>query len=275
MPIRKLNPRSPGVRFKTISGYDEVTKDRPEKSLLVYIPRTGGRNNHGRLTTKCRGGGHRKLYRVIDFRRDKDGIEARVAGVEYDPNRNAYIALLNYKDGEKRYILAPSGLKDGDTVVSGPNAEIRTGNCLPLSSIPDGTFVHNIELRPGKGGQMARSAGAYAQLMAKEGPHATLKLGSGEVRLVDKRCRATVGSVGNADFENLSMGKAGRNRWKGFRPRVRAVAMNPVDHPMGGGEGKTSGGRHPCNASGFPAKGAKTRKRKKQSSKFIVSRRKK
>lgn len=275
MPIRKLNPRSPGVRFQTISGFDEVTKATPEKSLLVSVARKGGRNNHGRLTAKRRGGGHRKLYRLIDFARDKDGVQARVAGIEYDPNRSSYIALLVYKDGEKRYILAPSGLKVDDVVLSGKDAEIRTGNCLPLTNIPDGTLVHNIELRPGKGGQMARSAGAYAQLMAKEGQYATLKLASGEVRQVEVKCRATVGSVGNAEYENISIGKAGRNRWKGKRPRVRAVAMNPVDHPMGGGEGKTSGGRHPCNAAGFPAKGAKTRKRKKLSNKFILSRKKK
>jgi large subunit ribosomal protein L2 len=275
MPIRKLNPTSPGVRAKTISGFDEITKSTPEKSLLVSIPRKGGRNNNGRITAKRRGGGHKLLYRVIDYRREKDGIEARVAGIEYDPIRSAYIALLIYKDGEKRYILAPAGLTDGDVVMSGKDAEIRNGNCLPLMSIPDGTTVHNIELRPGKGGQMVRTAGNSAQLMAKEGAYATVKLSSGEVRLVKKECRATIGVVGNSDHENISLGKAGRKRWMGILPRVRAVAMNPVDHPMGGGEGKTSGGRHPCSPWGQPAKGAKTRKKRKLSSKFILSRKKK
>jgi large subunit ribosomal protein L2 len=255
--------------------FEEVTKSEPEKSLLVSIHRRGGRNNNGHVTAKHRGGGHRKLYRVIDFKRDKDGIEGRVVGVEYDPNRTAYIALLAYLDGEKRYILAPAGLKDGDRVVSGPGVEARVGNCLPLKDIPEGTMVHNIEMRPGKGGQMVRSAGAFAQLMAKEGENVTLKLVSGEIRLINKNCRATVGVVGNADFENVTIGKAGRNRWKGWRPRVRAVAMNPVDHPMGGGEGKTSGGRHPCSASGIPAKGYKTRTKRNPSNKFIVTRRKK
>ncbi len=275
MPIRKLNPTSPGVRAKTISGFDEITKSTPEKSLLVSIPRKGGRNNNGRITAKRRGGGHRLLYRVIDYRREKDGIEARVTGIEYDPIRSAYIALLTYKDGEKRYILAPAGLTDGDVVMSGKDAEIRNGNCLPLMNIPDGTTVHNIELRPGKGGQMVRTAGNSAQLMAKEGAYATVKLSSGEVRLVKKECRATIGVVGNSDHENISLGKAGRKRWMGILPRVRAVAMNPVDHPMGGGEGKTSGGRHPCSPWGQPAKGAKTRKKRKLSSKFILSRKKK
>lgn len=275
MPIRKLNPTSPGVRAKTISGFDEITKSTPEKSLLVSIPRKGGRNNNGRITAKRRGGGHKLLWRVIDYRREKDGIEARVAGIEYDPIRSAYIALLIYKDGEKRYILAPAGLTDGDVVMSGKDAEIRNGNCLPLMNIPDGTTVHNIELRPGKGGQMVRTAGNSAQLMAKEGAYATVKLSSGEVRLVKKECRATIGVVGNSDHENISLGKAGRNRWMGILPRVRAVAMNPVDHPMGGGEGKTSGGRHPCSPWGQPAKGAKTRKKRKLSSKFILSRKKK
>lgn len=275
MPIRKLNPRSPGVRSKTISGFDEITKSTPEKSLLVSLPRQGGRNNNGRITAKRRGGGHRLLYRVIDYRREKDGIEARVTGIEYDPIRSAYIALLTYKDGEKRYILAPAGLTDGHVVMSGKDAEIRNGNCLPLMNIPDGTMVHNIELRPGKGGQMVRTAGNSAQLMAKEGPYATIKLSSGEVRLVKRECRATIGVVGNSDHENISLGKAGRKRWMGILPRVRAVAMNPVDHPMGGGEGKTSGGRHPCSPWGKPAKGAKTRKKRKLSSKFILSRKKK
>ena len=274
MPIRKMNPRSPGVRFQTISGFDEVTKSTPEKSLLVSLPKRGGRNNRGRITARRRGGGHKKLYRLIDFKRNKDGIEARVAGIEYDPNRSANIALLFYTDGEKRYILAPTKLAVGDVLLSGKDAEIKTGNCLPLVNIPEGTIVHNVELRPGKGGQLARSAGNSVRLMAKEGKDATLKLTSGEVRLVEVRCRATVGTVGNSDHENISIGKAGRTRWLGRRPRVRAVAMNPVDHPMGGGEGKSSGGRHPCSPWGQIAKGLKTRKVKKKSNKYIIGKRK-
>ena len=275
MPVRKLNPTSAGVRFQTISDFHEVTKATPEKSLLVSISRKGGRNNNGRITAKRRGGGHRKLYRVIDFKRNKDGIPAKVTGIEYDPNRSSHIALLTYADGEKRYIIAPKELKDGDQVMSGSDAEVRPGNCLPLEKIPEGTLIHNIELRPGKGGQIARSAGASVQLMAKEGRYANIKLSSGEVRLVEVKCRATVGTVGNTDHENVSIGKAGRNRWLGKRPRVRAVAMNPVDHPMGGGEGRSSGGRHPCSPWGTPAKGYKTRKVKKPSSKYILSRKKK
>ncbi len=275
MPVRKLNPTSAGVRFQTISDFAELTKSTPEKSLLVSISRKGGRNNNGRITARRRGGGHRKLYRVIDFKRNKDGVPAKVAGIEYDPNRSAHIALLVYADGDKRYIIAPKGLKDGDTVMSGPDAEVTVGNCLPLEKIPEGTQIHNIEMRPGKGAQIARSAGASAQLMAKEGNYANIKLGSGEVRLVEVKCRATVGSVGNTDHENVSIGKAGRKRWMGIRPRVRAVAMNPVDHPMGGGEGRSSGGRHPCSPWGTPAKGYKTRKVKKPSSKYILSRKKK
>lgn len=275
MPVRKLNPTSAGVRFQTISDFAELTKSTPEKSLLVSISRKGGRNNNGRITARRRGGGHRKLYRVIDFKRNKDGVPAKVAGIEYDPNRSANIALLVYADGDKRYIIAPKGLTDGDTVMSGPDAEVTVGNCLPLEKIPEGTQIHNIEMRPGKGAQIARSAGASAQLMAKEGNYANIKLGSGEVRLVEVKCRATVGSVGNTDHENISIGKAGRKRWMGIRPRVRAVAMNPVDHPMGGGEGRSSGGRHPCSPWGTPAKGYKTRKVKKPSSKYILSRKKK
>lgn len=275
MPVRKLNPTSAGVRFQTISDFREVTKSEPEKSLLVSIPRRGGRNNYGRITAKRRGGGHRKQYRLVDFRRNKDDISAKVVGIEYDPNRSANIALLQYQDGEKRYILAPQELKDGATVMSGPKAEVRVGNCLPLENIPVGTTVHNIELRPGKGGQVARCAGAYAQLMAKEGAYANVKLKSGEVRLVSVKCRATIGAVGNVEHENVSLGKAGRTRWKGRRPRSRAVAMNPVDHPMGGGEGRSSGGRHPCSPYGMPAKGYKTRKKKKPSDRYILSRRKK
>ena len=275
MPVRKLKPRSPGSRSRTIPGFEEITKATPEKRLLDAIARTGGRNNRGRLTAKRRGGGHRKQYRIIDFKRNKDGVEAKVASVEYDPNRSANIALLVYGDGEKRYILSPDGLGVGDRVTSGDQAEIRTGNSLPIKLIPEGTQVHNIELRCGKGGQMARSAGASAQLMAKEGSYATLKLSSGEVRLVGVSCRATIGVVGNSEHANVSYGKAGRTRWIGRRPRVRAVAMNPVDHPMGGGEGRSSGGRHPCSPWGQPAKGFKTRSPRKSSNKFILNRRKK
>ena len=275
MPIRKLKPRSPGVRSMTISGFDEITKSTPEKSLLVSLSRKGGRNNNGRITAKRRGGGHRKQYRVIDFKRRKDGIPAKVVGVEYDPNRSARIALLSYSDGEKRYIIAPSKLNVGDVLMSGENAEIRIGNCLLLKNIPEGTLIHNVEMRPGKGAQIARSAGSGVQVMAKEGDYVTLKLKSGEVRLIHRNCRATIGTVGNADHENISIGKAGRVRWMGIRPRVRAVAMNPVDHPMGGGEGRSSGGRHPCSPWGQIAKGLKTRKVKKLSNKFILSRKRK
>ena len=275
MSIRKRKPRSPGVRFQTISGFDEITKSEPEKSLLVSISRSGGRNNNGRVTAKRRGGGHRKQYRIIDFKRGKDGIEAKVVGIEYDPNRSARIALLVYSDGEKRYIIAPAKLNVGDVLVSGENAEIKIGNCLPLKDIPEGTLIHNIEMRPGKGAQIARSAGNGVQLMAKEGEYVTLKLRSGEVRLIHKNCRATIGIVGNSDHENVSIGKAGRGRWMGRRPRVRAVAMNPVDHPMGGGEGRSSGGRHPCSPWGQSAKGLKTRKVNKLSNKFILNRKKK
>jgi len=274
MPIRKLRPRSPGVRHQTISGFDEVTKSTPEKSLLVAIARKGGRNNHGRITAKRRGGGHRKQYRIIDFKRQKDGIPAKVVGVEYDPNRSARIALLSYSDGEKRYIISPAKLNVGDVLMSGEKADIRIGNCLPLKDIPEGTLIHNVEMRPGKGAQIARSAGSGVQLMAKEGEYVNLKLKSGEVRLIHKNCRATIGTVGNADHENVSIGKAGRVRLMGRRPRVRAVAMNPVDHPMGGGEGRSSGGRHPCSPWGQSAKGLKTRSVKKLSNKFILSRKK-
>jgi large subunit ribosomal protein L2 len=258
----------------TISGFDEITKSEPEKSLLVSISRTGGRNNHGRITSKRRGGGHRKQYRIIDFKRNKDGIGAKVVGIEYDPNRSARIALMVYSDGEKRYIIAPAKLSVGDVLMSGEGVEIKNGNCLPLRDIPDGTLIHNIEMRPGKGAQIARSAGNGVQLMAKEGEYVTLKLKSGEVRLIHKNCRATIGVVGNSDHEKVSIGKAGRVRWMGRRPRVRAVAMNPVDHPMGGGEGRSSGGRHPCSPWGQSAKGLKTRKVSKSSNKFILSRKK-
>ncbi len=275
MPIRKLKPRSPGVRSMTISGFDEITKSTPEKSLLVSIARKGGRNNNGRITAKRRGGGHRKQYRIIDYKRRKDGIPAKVVGIEYDPNRSARIALLSYSDGEKRYIISPAKLNVGDVLMSGEGAEVRIGNCLILKDIPEGTLIHNVEMRPGKGAQIARSAGSGVQLMAKEGDYVTLKLKSGEVRLIHRNCRATIGTVGNADHENISIGKAGRVRWMGIRPRVRAVAMNPVDHPMGGGEGRSSGGRHPCSPWGQIAKGLKTRKVKKLSNKFILSRKKK
>jgi large subunit ribosomal protein L2 len=274
MSIRKLKPRSPGVRFQTISGFDEVTKSTPEKSLLVAIARKGGRNNHGRITAKRRGGGHRKQYRIIDFKRQKDDILAKVVGIEYDPNRSARIALLSYSDGEKRYIISPAKLSVGDVLMSGEKSDIKIGNCLPLKDIPEGTLIHNVEMRPGKGAQIARSAGGSVQLMAKEGEYVNLKLKSGEVRLIHKNCRATIGTVGNADHENVSIGKAGRVRWMGRRPRVRAVAMNPVDHPMGGGEGRSSGGRHPCSPWGQSAKGLKTRNVKKLSNKFILSRKK-
>jgi large subunit ribosomal protein L2 len=274
MSIRKLKPRSPGVRFQTISGFDEVTKSTPEKSLLVAIARKGGRNNHGRITAKRRGGGHRKQYRIIDFKRQKDDIPAKVVGIEYDPNRSARIALLSYSDGEKRYIISPAKLNVGDVLMSGGKSDIKIGNCLPLKDIPEGTLIHNVEMRPGKGAQIARSAGGSVQLMAKEGEYVNLKLKSGEVRLIHKNCRATIGTVGNADHENISIGKAGRVRWMGRRPRVRAVAMNPVDHPMGGGEGRSSGGRHPCSPWGQSAKGLKTRNVNKLSNKFILSRKK-
>lgn len=275
MPVRKMKPTSPGSRHRTILKFDEVTKKTPEKSLIVSIPKTGGRNNNGRITARRWGGGHKKLYRIIDFKRNKDGISARVAGIEYDPNRSANIALLVYADGEKRYMLAPVGLTDGDAVMSGENAEVKVGNCLSMESIPEGTLMHNIEMRPGKGGQLARCAGASAQLMAKEGKWATVKLSSGEVRRIAVNCRATIGTVGNTDHENVTIGKAGKVRWMGRRPRVRAVAMNPVDHPMGGGEGRSSGGRHPCSPWGQPAKGYKTRKKNKPSEKYILSRKKK
>ncbi len=273
MPLKKYKPITPSLRFRMTPSFEEITKKEPEKSLLVPLRKTGGRNNMGRITVRHRGGGHKRYYRIIDFKRNKDGIPARVDSIQYDPNRSAFIALLVYQDGEKRYILWPHGLKVGDTVMSGEDAEIKVGNCLPLSKIPMGTFVHNVELKIGKGGQLARSAGSYAQLLAKEGNYAHLKLPSGEVRLVNLRCRATIGQVGNLDHENVVLGKAGAKRWLGIRPSVRGVAMNPIDHPMGGGEGKSSGGRHPCSPWGWKTKGMKTRK-KKQSDKYIVRRRK-
>src|SRR5216684_5789629 len=270
MPIKTYRPTTPTRRFQTVVSREDITKERPEKSLLESKQRTGGRNNTGRVTSRFIGGGHKKAYRVIDFKRDKHGIPATVAAIEYDPNRSARIALLHYKDGEKRYILQPDGLKLGQTVSSGPQADILLGNALPLKNIPAGTVVHNIELRPGKGGQMARSAGSQAQLVSREGGIALLKLPSGEIRRVPVECMATVGQVGNLDHENVSHGKAGRTRWLGKRPHNRGVSMNPVDHPHGGGEGRTSGGRHPVTPWGFPTKGKKTR-RNKSTTKFIIS----
>lgn len=274
MAIKALKPVTPGTRFRSVSSFDEVTKATPEKSLTSSLKKSGGRNNLGRVTSRHRGGGHKRKYRIIDFKRDKAGIPAKVFSIEYDPNRTCRIALLNYADGEKRYILAPEGLKVGDTIQSGPGSEIRAGNAMQLKDLPLGSFVHNVELKPGKGGQLGRSAGSALQLMAKEGEHAQLKLPSGEVRLVRLNCMATYGSVGNAEQENISLGKAGRRRWLGRRPLSRGVARNPVDHPMGGGEGKTSGGGHPVSPWGQKAKGLKTRKRKNISNRYIVKRRK-
>jgi large subunit ribosomal protein L2 len=274
MAIKKVKPTSPGRRSQTYSTFEEITRKAPEKGLLKPGRKTGGRNTNGRITCRHRGGGHKRHYRLIDFKRDKTGIPAKVAAIEYDPNRSARIALLHYADGEKRYILAPIHLSVGETVISGPDADIRPGNTLPLKNIPLGTHIHNIELRIGKGGQIVRSAGTYAQLMAKEDRYALIKLPSGEVRMVLSACSATVGQIGNVMHENASVGKAGRKRWAGRRPSVRGVAMNPVDHPMGGGEGRSSGGRHPCTPWGKPTKGYRTRKNKK-SNKYIVKRRSK
>ncbi len=274
MGIKINKPTSPGRRFQSVSTFEELTDTKAEKSLLKSLKRSGGRNSNGRITVRHRGGGCKRLYRIIDFKRDKDGIPAKVASIEYDPNRSANIALLCYADGEKRYIIAPNNLQVGDRLLSGEGAEIRIGNALPLKNIPLGTYVHNIEMNIGHGGQIARGAGTYAQLMAKEGKYAQLKLPSGEVRMVLLDCKATIGQVGNLDQENISIGKAGRNRWLGRRPHVRGVAMNPVDHPHGGGEGKSSGGRHPVTPWGVPTKGFRTRKRK-NSDRLIVRRRKK
>ena len=273
MGIRQFKPVTPGSRFRSVSDFAEVTKSTPEKSLLEPLRRTGGRNNKGHVTTRHQGGGHKRQYRRIDFRRDKVGVPARVAGVEYDPNRNARIALLHYVDGEKRYILHPKGLSVGDTVVSGPGSDIRIGNAMPLFEVPLGTAVHNIELKIGRGGQMCRGAGTSAQVVAKEGNHVTLRLRSTEMRMVRGECLATIGEVGNAEHELLSRGKAGKTRWLGWRSKVRGVAMNPVDHPLGGGEGKSSGGRPPTSPWGKP-EGKKTRHKKKASTKLIVRGRK-
>ena len=276
MAIKKYKPTSPGRRFMSVSAFEEITTDQPEKSLLRPLPKKAGRNNQGRITTRHQGGGHKRLYRVIDFKRNKDGIPGRVATIEYDPNRSARIALINYVDGEKRYILAPHGLKVGDVIESGPTADIKPGNALPLINIPVGTVVHNVELHPGKGGQMARAAGAEAQLLGKEGNYVSLRVASGEVRMVRKECRATVGQVGNLDHENINIGKAGRSRWMGIRPTVRGVVMNPNDHPHGGGEGRAPIGRKsPMSPWGKPTLGKKTRKKNHPTNKYIVRWRKK
>ena len=272
MGIKQYKPTSPGRRFQSVSTFEEITKRKPERSLLKPLKKSGGRNATGRITVRHRGGGTKRRYRVIDFKRDKHNVPAKVAGIEYDPNRSARIALLHYVDGEKRYILAPLGLKVGDQVVAGEEVDIRPGNALPLGKIPLGTLIHNIELKIGKGGQLVRSAGGYAQLMAKEGDYAQIRLPSGEVRMVHLRCYATIGQIGNLDHENVSLGKAGRSRYLGRRPHVRGVAMNPVDHPLGGGEGKSSGGRHPVTPWGVPTKGYRTRKNK-ATDKYIIRRR--
>ncbi len=273
MGIKKFKPITPGRRFMTVSDFAEITHSTPEKSLLRPLKKSGGRGNTGRITSRHRGGGHKRNYRVIDFKRNKIGVPARVASIEYDPNRSARIALLHYMDGEKRYIIAPLELKVGEVIVSSDDSEIKSGNSLPLSKIPLGMSIHNLEMKPGKGGQVARSAGAMCQLLAKEGESAHIKMPSGEVRLFPLNCKATLGQVGNIDHENITLGKAGRSRWLGRRPRVRGVAMNPVDHPMGGGEGKSSGGRHPCSPWGQLSKGLRTRKPKKSSNSQIVKRR--
>jgi len=273
MPLRKYKPVTPGLRFKTLPTFEEITKDNPEESLIVTLKKKGGRNNYGRITCRYRGGGTKRYYRIIDFKRDKLNIPAKVASIEYDPNRSTRIALLNYSDGEKRYILAPLELKVGDSVMAGNEVEIKPGNAMPLAKVPLGTMIHNVELRRGKGGQIARSAGGMAQLVAKEGDYGHLRLPSGEIRLVRLECFGTIGQLSNIDHENISFGKAGRTRWLGRRPRNRGVAMNPVDHPMGGGEGKSSGGRHPTTPWGKATKGLKTRKRK-LSDRWIVKRRK-
>ena len=272
MAIRKYKPTSPGRRFQTCSDFGEITRTVPEKSLVVALKRTGGRNSYGRITTRRMGGGHKRRYRTVDFRRDKSEVPARVAQVEYDPNRSSRIALLHYADGEKRYIIAPARIDVGDMVISSDKADIKPGNTMPMKNIPLGSLIHNVELKVGRGGQLIRSAGTYGQLMAKEEGYAQVRLPSGEVRKILLECKATVGQVGNIEHENISIGKAGRSRWLGKRPKVRGVAMNPVDHPMGGGEGKSSGGRHPCTPWGVPTKGHKTRKNK-STDKYIVKRR--
>ena len=274
MPLRKPKPTSPGRRFANYLDFAELTRSEPEKSLTTGLKKSGGRNVHGRKTSRHRGGGAKRLYRKIDFKRRKDGVPARVAAIEYDPNRSAYIALLHYADGEKRYILAPQRLRVGATVQSGPDADVRVGNCLPLRNMPAGTVVHNVELIPGRGGQMARAAGAGVQLLAKEGDYVTLRLPSGEMRMVLGECRATVGTIGNPDHQNVNIGKAGRKRHMGVRPQTRGTAMNPVDHPHGGGEGSTTPGRHPVTPWGVPTLGYRTRKKRKPSDRYIVRGRK-
>ncbi len=273
MGIKSFRPLTPGRRNMTVDTKEDITKDSPEKSLTIGLHRKRGRNNYGRITSRFRGGGHKKLYRIIDFKRDKMNVPGVVAAIEYDPNRTCRIALIKFKDGEKRYIIAPVGLNVGDTVVTSPEAEIKPGNCLPLSSIPVGTVIHNVEMTPGKGGQIAKTAGAFVQIMGREGDNIVLKMPSGELRTVKKDCMATVGQVGNLDHENIVIGKAGRYRWMGWKPRNRAIAMNPVDHPMGGGEGRSKSGEHPRSPTGVKAKGFKTRNRKKYSNKYILRRR--
>jgi large subunit ribosomal protein L2 len=273
MALKKYKPTTPGLRFRTDTVREVLSKKEPERSLIASMKKSGGRNNRGRVTSWQRGGGHKRRYRIIDFKRDKYDIPAKVKSIEYDPNRSARIALLFYADGEKRYILAPDGLKVGDTLMAGETAEVAVGNAMPLAKIPLGMALHNIEAFPGKGGQVARSAGSYVQLLAKEGDYALLKMPSGEIRRFRMNCYATIGQVGNIDHVNISLGKAGRSRWLGRRPHVRGVAMNPIDHPMGGGEGRSSGGRHPCSPWGQLSKGLKTRKKHKQSDKLIVKRR--
>jgi large subunit ribosomal protein L2 len=271
--LKSFNPTTPSRRHMTVSTFEEITVSQPERSLVAPLTRKGGRNNQGKLSVRHQGGGHKRKYRIIDFKRNKDGVPGRVATIEYDPNRSANIALINYLDGEKRYILAPNGLKVGDTIVSGTDADIKVGNALPLQNIPVGTVIHNIEMKPGKGAQIVRSAGTAAQLMAKEGSYATLRMPSGEMRQVHILCRATIGQVGNLDHENINIGKAGRSRWLGIRPTVRGSVMNPVDHPHGGGEGRNPIGRNPVTPWGKPALGAKTRKKKNPSDRFIIKRR--
>ena len=276
MAVKRLKPDTPSRRYMSVSTFEEITRNRPEYSLTTPIRKTGGRNHHGKITSRRRGGGHKRRYRIIDFKRNKFDVKGEIFSIEYDPNRSSRIALVDYEDGEKRYIIAPDKIKVGDNILSSKDNKISftNGNCMPLKYIPDGMLVHNIELKPGKGAQMARSAGTYARVMAKENNMITLKLPSGEIRMVLDSCLATIGAVGNKTHENIKIGKAGRSRWLGKRPKVRGVAMNPVDHPHGGGEGRTSGGRHPVSPWGTPAKGYKTRKKNKTSNKFIVKRRK-
>ena len=275
MPTKKLKPDTPSRRYMSVSTFEEITAKKPERKLTTALRKTGGRNNHGRITSRRRGGGHRRRYRIIDFKRNKFDLSAVIESIEYDPNRSPRIALVKYDDGEKKYIIAPEGLKVGDKILSSMENKIpfKTGNAMPIGKIPEGLLIHNVELKPGKGAQMARSAGSYARIMASEGGMVTLKLPSGELRMISEQCIATIGTVGNKSHENISIGKAGRARWMGRRPKVRGVAMNPVDHPHGGGEGKTSGGRHPVSPWGTPAKGFRTRKKNKDSNRYIVKRR--